>query len=266
MSGIDRIGSASRISRDTASAGLEAQSKRADAEAKAQTARNPKLEEAAKLMEKQFLREMVRAMRATVSFGAEKPSMGEMIYRGELDNQYVESWGDNGGVGLADLIYDQVMEKYFNSTQGRSLKGQPIPITDRDVSNVVRMKSEAGAGQVPLKLELRESPDGGPGHIKAPWSGEVVSNVRLDGGKTALTLQHGPDLRSTLVFQGVVSDAAGPGEKVEQGRTVGVLSPEIRSFFWNLQHTAWDLDGGLASLSANGLQEMKNESSGQEKL
>lgn len=266
MSGINRIGSARPISRDSGSAGLEARVNRADAEIDAKPARNKALEDAAKLMEKQFLREMVRAMRATVTYGLQKPSMAENIYRSELDNQYVESWGDNGGVGLADLIYDQVMAKYFNSTQGRSLKGQPIPITDRDISTVVRMKSDAGSGQVPLKIELGESPDGGPVRIKAPWDGEVVSSVRLDGGKTALTLQHGPDLRSTLVFQGVVAEAARPGEKVEQGQTLGLLSPEIRSFFWNLQHSARNLDSGRAGLSANELHELKNESGRQEKL
>ncbi len=259
MSGIDRIGSAGRVSRDAGSAGIETRMKRTDAEEQAQVARNPKLEEAAKLMEKQFLREMVRAMRATVGFGLQKPSMGEMIYRSELDNQYVEAWGDNGGVGLADLIYGQVMEKYFNSSRGRSLKGQSIPITDRDISNVVRMKSDAGAGQVPLKIELRDDPAAGPAHIKAPWSGEVVSSVQLEGGKTALTLQHAPDLRSTVVFQGVVAEGARPGQKVEQGRTLGVLSPEIRSFFWNLQETTRNLDGGPAGLSANELHELYGE-------
>ena len=266
MSGIDRIGSARPVSRDSGSAALEAKVNRKDEESNAKAVRNPALEDAAKLMEKQFLREMVRAMRATVTHGYQKPSMAETIYRGELDNQYVEAWGDNGGVGLADLIYDQVMEKYFHSPQGRKFKDQPIPITDRDISNVVRMKSEAGAGQVPLRIEVAASPDGGPVCIKAPWDGEVVSSVRLDGGKTALTLQHGPDLRSTLVFQGVVAEAARPGEKVEQGRTLGLLSPEIRSFFWNLQHSTRDLDSGRAGLSANELHELKNGSGRQEKL
>lgn len=263
MSGIDRIGSSGRVSRDSTSAGLEAQAKRASDEALVKPAKNPKLEEASKLMEKQFLREMVRAMRGTVGFGAIKPSMGENIYRGELDNQYVESWGDKGGVGLADLIYDQVMERYFNSTQGKSLKGQPIPITDRDISRVTRLKSDAGPGQVPLRIELGASADGGPTKLQAPWDGEVISNLRLEGGKTALTLKHGPDLSSTLVFQGVPGEGAKVGERVEKGRTLGVLSPEIRSFFWNLKYAGPDLDGGRGIQSANGLHAMNDEDRGE---
>lgn len=67
----------------------------------------------AKLYEGQFLRELVRQMRGTVpDSGLIEQSMGEKIYREELDNQYVESWVNEGGIGLADLIYDQILEKY----------------------------------------------------------------------------------------------------------------------------------------------------------
>ena len=263
MSGIDRIGSSGKVSRDSSSAGLEAQARREGDELRAQSRtsepRNARLDEAAKMMEKQFLREMVRAMRGTVGFGALKPSMAENMYRGELDNQYVESWGDGGGVGLADLIYDQVMERHFNSKELRPLKGQPIPLTDRDVSRVMRMKSNAGKEQVPLRIELKDSALGEPAKIQAPWDADVLSNTRLEGGKTALTLQHGPGLRSTLVFQGVASAGLEPGTKVQQGRALGVLSPEIRSFFWNLRGSQHDLDTGRVDSKASGLHLQRSE-------
>jgi flagellar protein FlgJ len=248
--GVDRIGATSKMTRDSASAGFEALDKRAELEQK-QMPRNEKVEEAAKLYEKTFLREMVKAMRGTTSFG-EKPSMGEGIYKDELDSEYVDSWGEHGGIGLANLIYDQIMERYFNSTgDGHSLKGQGsgIPLTDKDVSRVVRIKNSEIPGQVPLRVELKNSADGSPSKLKMPWNGEVVSNTQLEGGKTALTLSHGPSLRSTLIFKGVAAADAQPGARLEQGKTVGILSPEIHSFFWNLNRQSGggqDPDASLA--------------------
>jgi flagellar protein FlgJ len=248
---VDRIGATSKMTRDSASAGFEALDKRAELDQK-QMPRNEKVDAAAKLYEKTFLREMVKAMRGTTNFGAEKPSMGEGIYKDELDNEYVESWGDHGGVGLANLIYDQIMERYFNSTgDGHSLKGQSkgLPLTDKDVSRVIRIKATEVPGQVPLRVELKKSEDGSPSKLKMPWDGEVVSSASLEGGKTALTLQHGPSLRSTLIFKGVAAAEAQPGIRLEQGKTVGILSPEIHSFLWNLNRQnapSQDLDGSLA--------------------
>jgi flagellar protein FlgJ len=232
---VDRIGGNSKVSRDEPSAGFMKLEKQAKAD---EAPRNAQVDNAAKMYEKQFLREMVKAMRGTTTFG-EKPSMAEGIYRDELDDQYVEKWGDQGGIGLHDLIYNQVMERFFASKAGQALKGSggTIPITDRDVSKVMRVKSggEGGIpGQVPLRVEVKPSADGKPGKLMAPWDSEVVSNSRLEGGKTALTLAHGPGLRSTLVFQGTPSADATPGMRFEKGKAVGVLSPETHSFLWNL--------------------------------
>jgi flagellar protein FlgJ len=234
------------VARDEESQGLEAIRKRDDRELK--EPRNAQLDQAAKMYEKQFLREMVKAMRGTVSFGIEKPSMAENVYRDELDNQYVESWGDKGGIGLADLIYDQVMERYFNgSAGGRALKEQgAIPLTDRDLAKVHRVKTTETPGQVPLRVELKPSADGSPAKLQAPWDAEVVSNSRLEGGKTALTLKHGDSLKSTLIFQGVASADAQPGAKIARGTQVAVLSPEIRTFFWNLNRSLANPDGSPA--------------------
>lgn len=240
---VDRIGGLGRVGRDAPSAGFDALDQKTPAEDTAKPERNAKVDEVAKLYEKQFLREMVKAMRGTVNFGAEKPSMAENIYRDELDQQYVESWGENGGVGLSDLIYEQIMEKFFATAAGQELKsqnkGQGIPLTDRDVSRVIRMKTQTpGGNQVPLRVETKPSADGTSGKILAPWDGQVVAKARIEGGKTALTLAHGPKLRSTFVFQGVAGADVQPGAKLSQGSQVATLSPEIHSFLWNLNQSA----------------------------
>jgi peptidoglycan hydrolase FlgJ len=238
MGGIDRIGRVSPMTRDNPSEGLEAREK---AEARHnQPARNEKVDEVAKLYEKQFLREMVRAMRGTVSFGAQKPSMAENIYREQLDNEYVESWGEQGGIGLSELIYEQLMDRYFAGGPGAKLKQQgPIAISDKDIARVSRVATSASsgvAGQVPLRVEMKPADDGSPARLQAPWSATVLSKSLLDG-KTSLTLGHPGGLKSTLIFQGVAGGDLEPGQQIERGKTLGILSPDVDSFFWNISQS-----------------------------
>lgn len=252
MSSVGRIGSTGGVSRDTPSGGHDVVDRKFSQElaelggnsarADAKPARNQKVDEVAKMYEKQFLREMVKAMRGTVSFSdTTKPNMAENIYREQLDNEYVESWGENGGIGLSDVIYEQLMDRYFDGG-AKSLKQQGgIQLSDRDVLKVSRMRNESlespVSKQVPLKVELKQSADGTAAQVKAPWDGDVVAKTRLDG-RTAVTLDHGPGVRSTLIFDGVPGADVQPGARIEKGRTVGVLSPEINSFFWNLNRTS----------------------------
>src|SRR5262245_47892062 len=71
------------------------------------------LREAAKMYENHFLNEMVKAMRSTVKHddGLIKQNFGEKIFSEQLDQQYVDGWANKGGVGLADLIYNQLRER-----------------------------------------------------------------------------------------------------------------------------------------------------------
>src|SRR5689334_1125052 len=73
-----------------------------------------KLKDVGKLYEKQFLREMMKQMRSTVGeeSGFMPTGQAEKIFRGQLDEEYVEKWGDRGGIGLGDMIYKQLIEKY----------------------------------------------------------------------------------------------------------------------------------------------------------
>jgi flagellar protein FlgJ len=244
LSGISRIGSNGSVSRDTPSTGhdaIEAREKFKMLEAQGSSAkRNPKVDQVAKLYEKQFLGEMLKAMRSTVSFSdATKPTMAENIYRDQLDEQYIEAWGDQGGIGLSDLIYDQIMDRYFNQGGGRDLKQQgPITLSDRDVTRVLRVRPSQGESakpnEVPLRVEVSSSDSRSATQVKAPWDGEIVLASKVDG-KSAVTMRHPTGLRSTLIFDGVLASEVRPGQSLEKGGTVGILSPEIHSFFWNLK-------------------------------
>lgn len=122
------------------------------------------LREVAQMYEKQFLRELVKSMRSAVSESdlIEK-SPGRDIYREQLDAEYVESWGNQGGIGLQELIYNQLKEKFL----------------------------EKGPSSIPkermMKIEgLR------PGQLKSPIQGQIIEQKRIelgpDQGFTELTL------------------------------------------------------------------------------
>ncbi len=204
------------------------------AEKPALAPRNQKVDEVAKLYEKQFLREMVKAMRGSGEMGYMKPSMGEKIYREELDNQYVEAWGDQGGVGMQKLIYDQLMERYFDNTPGmKALKaGGMMKLTDKDVSHV-RALPTSQKSQMPLKIELKENAEGTPTQVQLPWDGKFVSQSKMLDGKTAVTMEHHGGFKSTFIFDGVFLSLPKNAE-LKQGTPIATLSPEIKSFFWNL--------------------------------
>jgi len=234
---ISRIAPTGSVNRDTPSAGHEQLEK---AEQRAQ-ARNPQVDQVAKLYEKQFLQEMFKAMRSTVKH-TEEPSMAQRIYQDQLDDQYIEAWGDNGGIGLSDMIYEQVMEKYFGGSTTQAMRKQgPVALSDRDVVRVARVNQAPGQtsnSQVPLRVEVRPSNSSGSAKVQAPWDAQVVQSTKVEGGKMAITLEHGQGLRSTLVFEGVPAAEVQPGQKLNKGQTVGVLSPEAKSFLWNLNQPA----------------------------
>lgn len=92
------------------------------------------LRKASKMYEKQFLQEMMRAMRKTVEHSEfSKPSMAERIYQDEMYEQYTEQWVENGGNGLADKIYSELKEKILPSQYSRYVQPQaPVPPKDED--------------------------------------------------------------------------------------------------------------------------------------
>src|ERR1700676_4446548 len=70
--------------------------------------RDPKFLEAAKSFEGQFIRQMISEMRKTVPKDELIPeTMADNIFRDQLDGEYADKWTNNGGIGLADVIYDQ---------------------------------------------------------------------------------------------------------------------------------------------------------------
>ena len=92
-----------------------------------------KLRQASQMYEKQFLRQMVKAMRNSVSHSAlTKPGMAEGIYREQLDDKYVDNWVNRGGTGFGEMIYRELVDKFYpqlGNNQPKPLR--PVNLSDR---------------------------------------------------------------------------------------------------------------------------------------
>ncbi len=198
-----------------------------------QDKRHPKVLEAARMYEGQFLREMLRAMKKTVPESEFMPeSQAEKIFREQLDNQSVDNWVDRGGVGMADLIYDQLIEKYAGITAGQKPQG-PIPF-----EKVAQMKT---LNIKPEETTYRIKPTINSFDVTAPWAGKVVAVQSLDHGLSSLLLDHGvqngdesgSSLKSSLVYKGslLIPELT----EVKAGQRLGLLNPSNDGVLWRVQ-------------------------------
>lgn len=196
------------------------------------SAAEKQLKDVASLYEKQFLREMVKQMRATVNESEFMPSgFAEKYYREQLDQQYVEQWGEKGGIGLGKLIYDQLLEKYGDQLGIRVPKEKPLgplPLSQRDLwTGRVQEKNKA------IQFEKVKEFDGKPTAIQSPWDASWLGSFKLENGLQVGQLDHN-GVKSTIVgnFQFVDRQA---GDKVSAGESLGILSPDSKQFLWKLE-------------------------------
>lgn len=116
-----------------------------------QSAAEKKLRDVAKMYEGQFLREMVKAMRGTVTdSGFIKENQAEKIFREQLDQEYTDKWVDRGGLGFQDIIYNQLVEKY-----GPQLGIQKSNIEDQQKKNLPKESGYVDPGPKGQKLAIK---------------------------------------------------------------------------------------------------------------
>lgn len=201
------------------------------------------LREAAKMYEGHFLNEMVKAMRSTVKQedGFIKPSFAEKIFTEQLDQQYVDGWSKKGGVGLADMIYNQIREQYFgagkkdihqlNHMLPIAPKHEPHGIGSPDTIQMKTIPSQQGA-KLSYRFEVQDPSTGGY-EVQAPMAGKISQVGNLDQGWSVLHLDHGDGLSSELTFPGHVTES-GLGQRFEAGQRLGILDPKRPVLAWNL--------------------------------
>ena len=202
-------------------------------------ARDPRVMEAAKMYEVYFLNQMMKAMRSTVSFSDQsKPSMGESIYREQLDDQYVDSWANQGGIGLAEMIHDDLKGKVTAQREQmarRKLGKQKttFALTDRDTLSVRRLpQTQTGEERVLVSLDGAKGPRGGAGPeaVRSPWEGEITA-IRSADGKTVLTMlidgQSAKAKEVQMAWDGVPVEVA-VGDHLRPEQVVGQLNIRAR--------------------------------------
>jgi peptidoglycan hydrolase FlgJ len=229
--------------------GFALQGKSPDSKAAAEQT-DARLKDAARMYESHFLNEMVKAMRSTVKNedGYVKPNFAEKIFSEQLDQQYVEGWSKKGGVGLADMIYTQIREKYFGGgTSGGvgpgpgSGPGKPmLPIAPkREMHGLgspdsVQMKTLPSTSNSKLGYRFEvQDPSRAAFEVQAPLPGKIAKLERLDQGWNTLHLDHGQGLISELTFPGHVTES-GLGQPIIAGQKLGLLDLDRPVLAWNL--------------------------------
>ena len=225
-----------------------------------------KLKNVAKLYEKQFLREMMKQMRATVTEGGFMPANNaEKIFREQLDQEYVEKWGDRGGIGLADMIHQQLLERLGPALgiRPKLLKPQgPIKINEQGMLNKAlkindqaQLKSplkiqtplpedlsKSSNKKLEMKIDLREVALENS-EVTAPWSGVHLGTKQISPDEYVMEILHDHGLKSQMVFRGQPVEELRPAQlslepdqerQISAGQRIGLLSPEAKSLFWTV--------------------------------
>lgn len=214
-----------------------------------------KLRDVADMYEKHFLREMVKSMRSTVSEGGLIPTnAAEKIFREQLDEQYVENWSKKGGVGLADMIQDQLMQKFGEQMGIRFPTVKPRgPITldaktkqmlkdgvdaapavrNEGTSSRVGFRAKADSAQKSIQFALTDA-DQLTREVAPPWSGSLSQIEQSPEGEQLLGVEHGNGFRSLLRFRGELVSNLRPGP-VEAGQPLGTWDSGRGDMNWTLE-------------------------------
>ncbi len=207
-------------------------------DAKAQEA---KLRDASKMYEKQFLREIMKAMKKTVSHSSlSKPGYAENIYQNQLDNQYVEKWGDKGGIGLADLIFEQIKERHFKNKNIQKPNG-PIPIESG--SRFLKNKKANESSAIPIKVKATEkdltyilNPEKlnlNSSKVTSPWSGQI-KNIYSHQDQKFIEVSHPQGVSSLLGFTGTINEDLKIGDSLNGGQELGNVTQPQQSLYWKM--------------------------------
>ena len=218
-----------------------------------------KLRQVSDLYEKQFMREMLKSMRSTISeSGLVKTNQAEKIFRDQLDDEYVNQWNQKGGLGLSDLIYDQLVEKYgaqmgINKSKVEKPSG-PVQLSANDQYKVSRIANPTG-DQKSIQFQIEKNPQMANSNTKnfnqsplavdseeanindvlAPWGGQIVRKLLTQADEQALEISHDNGLVSRLNFRGTTSLTE--GDVIQSGQKIGLLDESSKMFFWNIQNT-----------------------------
>lgn len=197
-----------------------------------------KLREVSKAYERMFMNEMLKAMRSSVGEGGFiKQNSAEKLFREELDQEYLQSWSERGGVGFADLIYDNLMER-FGAQLGLKPRPEkpagPLPLNERSNYTGLQRIPSPKETDLAYRFDLKASEQLNlERNVTSPWAGSLLGKMELEDGSQVLEIAHDNGLKSRLTFRGQ-TERLTLGQSLEAGEKIGLLSPEAKAFFWTV--------------------------------
>lgn len=199
-----------------------------------------KLRDVSDMYEKHFLREMMKAMRSTVHEGGfVQSNQAEKIFKEQLDDHYVEKWGERGGIGLSDMIYKQLLDKFgvMMGIKAPVAKPQgPLPLDAKSDYRAQPFQHPGKKQAMSYRIDMGANNKADPQGVKAPWDGVLLGKKSLADDQLMLEVEHDNGLKSQMVFKGSLSKVS-TGQKLQAGETLGFLSPEAKSLYWTVEST-----------------------------
>ncbi len=185
-----------------------------------------KFREVAQMYEKHFIREMMKEMRSTVhESGFMKQNNAEKMFREQLDDDYADKWGKSGGIGLADLIHGQLMQKYgpqFGLKEKLEKPQGPIDFNPKSTISTVPMGPSATSEATHLKIQLGEDSPTSAAALKNPWAGTLLDKKYLEMDQLQYRIKHDNGLESLIMTRGSGLGGSEKGDgKLSVGDTIG---------------------------------------------
>ncbi len=181
-----------------------------------------KFREVAEMYEKHFIREMMKEMRSTVhESGFMKQNNAEKMFREQLDDDYADKWGKSGGMGLADLIHGQLMQKYgpqFGLKEKLEKPQGPIDLNLKSNISTVPMAQATSSDVLHLKIQSEENASTKTLALKNPWAGTLLDKKYLDMDQLQYRIKHDNGLESLILTRG---SGLGEGENGDGKLSVG---------------------------------------------
>lgn len=221
-----------------------------------------KLREVSDLYENQFIREMIKQMRATVHEGGFiKQNNAEKIFRSQLDEQYADQWGKAGGIGLSDIIYDQLMAKYGEKIGLRTAIEKPQgpldfnqksifagvvsrPASVNSANNLLSpttFKLQAMSGTEGQVFDREKNQLSAPVfELKNPWAGILLDKKYSEMDQMQYRIKHDNGLESLILMRGTGLGAQldehklSLGDVIQTGQQLGWAST-LSPLFWTVK-------------------------------
>jgi flagellar protein FlgJ len=209
-----------------------------------------KLREVAEMYEKHFIREMMKEMRSTVHEGGLiQQNNAEKIFQDQLDDQYAGEWGKAGGIGLADMIHEQLLARYgeqFGLKEKIAKPHGPLPIDAKSNLTILPMmnadsqKLSSANETLNLKIKPELNSSGKPVALHNPWAGTLLDKKYLDMDQMQYRIKHDNGLESLITTRGSgLADTNGSakllaGDELKPGQQLG-WSDSASPLFWSIK-------------------------------